>query len=98
MTQTHQPQPTVIITGTSSGVGLYAAKSLVARGWYVIMACRNVEKTYNAAQGVGISPDNYTIIPVDLASLGSVRYFVQQFRATGRSLDCLLYTSPSPRD
>ena len=90
MTQTHQPQPTVIITGTSSGVGLYAAKSLVARGWYVIMACRNVEKTYNAAQMVGISPENYTIIPVDLASLGSVRYFVQQFRATGRSLDALL--------
>jgi protochlorophyllide reductase len=83
-------QPTVIITGTSSGVGLYAAKALVKRGWYVVMACRNLEKTYKAAEKVGISPDQYTIIPVDLASLGSVRYFVQQFRDTKRSLDALL--------
>jgi protochlorophyllide reductase len=83
-------QPTVIITGTSSGVGLYAAKALVKRGWYVVMACRNLEKTYKAAETVGISPDQYTIIPVDLASLGSVRYFVQQFRDTKRSLDALL--------
>ena len=28
--------PTVVVTGTSSGVGLYATKSLVERGWFVV--------------------------------------------------------------
>ena len=55
-------KPTVIITGASSGVGLQAARSLAEKGWFVIMACRNIEKTKQAANSVGISPDNYQII------------------------------------
>ena len=81
---------TVIITGTSSGVGLYAAKSMVERGWYVIAACRNLEKMENAAKEVGISKNNYSTIELDLASLASVRQFVSDFRATGRILDALV--------
>ncbi|ELR96356.1 protochlorophyllide reductase [Gloeocapsa sp. PCC 73106] len=84
-------QSTVIITGASSGVGLYAAKALAQTGkWHVIMACRNFLKTEKAAQAVGMSKDNYTIIHLDLASLDSVGQFVNHFRATGRSLDALL--------
>ena len=59
---------TVIITGTSSGVGLYAMKSLVERGWHVIAACRNLEKMANAADEVGIAKENYSMIKLDLAS------------------------------
>lgn len=81
---------TVIITGTSSGVGLYAAKAMAKRNWHVVMACRDVEKTQKAAQSAGIPQSSYTIIPIDLSSLGSVRYFVQNFRATGRTLDALV--------
>ena len=40
--------PTVIVTGASSGVGLYATQSLVARGWHVVMACRDLDKTRSA--------------------------------------------------
>jgi protochlorophyllide reductase len=83
-------KPTVVITGTSSGVGLYASKALVKRGWHVMMACRDISKTINAAESVGIPKDSYTIIPLDLGSLGSVRYFVQQFRETDRSLDAFV--------
>jgi protochlorophyllide reductase len=83
-------KPTVVITGTSSGVGLYAAKSLVERGWYVIMACRNFEKTEKAAQKAGIPTGSYTIMDIDLASLESVREFVKIFRARGYRLDALL--------
>jgi protochlorophyllide reductase len=81
---------TVVITGTSSGVGLYAAKALAQRGWHVVMACRDLPKTEKAAQAVGIPRDRYTIIHLDLGSLESVRKFMQQFRETGRSLDALV--------
>ena len=83
-------QKTVIITGASSGVGLYAAKSLANRGWHVVMACRNLDKARNAAKEVNIPQDNYSIIKLDLASLDSVREFVEDFRATGRYLDALV--------
>lgn len=80
----------VIITGASSGVGLYAAKSLADRGWHVIMACRNLPKTEQVAKDVGMPEGCYTIIKLDLSSLDSVRQFVEDFRATGRSLDALV--------
>ncbi|NEP60788.1 MAG: protochlorophyllide reductase [Symploca sp. SIO2G7] len=81
---------TVVITGASSGVGLYAAKALANRGWHVVMACRNLPKAGRAAQSVGMTPDSYTIMPLDLASLGGVRLFVQTFRESRKSLDALV--------
>ncbi len=83
-------KPTVIITGASSGVGLYAAKAMAKRGWYVIMACRNLEKSQKAAESVGMAADSYKILHLDLASLDSVKKFVQSFRATVRNLDALV--------
>lgn len=85
-----QQSPTVIITGASSGVGLYAAKAIAQKGWHVIMACRNLPKTERVAKEQGLAPDSYTIIELDLSSLDSVRKFVNDFRATGRSLDALV--------
>lgn len=83
-------KPTVVITGTSSGVGLYAAKALAKRGWHVVMACRDLEKAAKAAQAVGIPQDSYTLIHINLGSLESVRRFVENFRARGLSLDALV--------
>ena len=85
-----QRKSTVVITGASSGVGLQAAKALANRGWHVVMACRNLQKAEKAAQEVGISKENYSIIHLDLASLESVHQFVKDFRATGKSLDALV--------
>jgi protochlorophyllide reductase len=90
MSMEQNRQSTVIITGASSGVGLQAARSLAERGWHVIMACRDIPKTQNAANSLGMSPNNYTIIHLDLASLASVRQFVQDFRNTGKPLDALV--------
>jgi protochlorophyllide reductase len=81
---------TVIITGASSGVGLYAAKALAQRGWHVVMACRDLEKTEKVAQSVGMPQDSYTIMHLDLASLENVRQFVKNFRESGKSLDALV--------
>ena len=83
-------KPTVIITGASSGVGLQAARALAEKGWFVIMACRNIDKTKKAADAVGISPDNYQIIYIDLGDFNTVHKFVADFRATGRKLDALV--------
>ena len=83
-------KPTVVITGASSGVGLYAAKALADRDWYVVMACRNLEKTQKAADSLDMKPYTYTIMDIDLASLNSVRNFVEQFRLRDLPLDALV--------
>lgn len=85
-----QQKPTVIITGASSGVGLYGAKALADRGWYVIMACRNVGKAGAAAQAVGMPPGSYSIMQIDLGDLESVRRFAREFQASGRQLNALV--------
>ena len=83
-------QPTVVITGASSGVGLYAAKALAQKGWHVVMACRDLAKTDRVAQELAMPRDSYTLMHIDVASLDSVRQFVADFRAKGRSLDALV--------
>lgn len=85
-----EQKSTVVITGASSGVGLNAAKALADRGWHVVMACRNLDKAGRAAQEVGMPEGSYSLLHLDLASLASVRQFVEDFRATGRSLEALV--------
>jgi protochlorophyllide reductase len=82
---------TVVITGASSGVGLQAARALAQTGqWFVVMACRDLDKAEKAADSVGMALGTYTVMHLDLASLASVRDFVNKFRANGRSLDALV--------
>lgn len=81
----------VIITGASSGLGLATAKALAETGkWHVIMGCRDFLKAERAAKSAGMSTENYTIMHLDLASLDSVRQFVDNFRQSGRPLDVLV--------
>ena len=82
--------PTVIVTGASSGVGLYATKSLVARGWHVVMACRDLGKTRSACETLGIAPEQVTLLRLDLGSLAAVRSFAADFSSTGLPLDALV--------
>lgn len=82
---------TVVITGASSGVGLQAAKALAQTGnWDVVMACRDLAKSQAAATALEMPKENYTIMLLDLADLASVRQFVQNFRASGKSLNALV--------
>lgn len=80
-----------VITGTSSGLGLHAAKHLANSGeWFIIMANRDYSKTLISARQVGIARENFAYIQCDLASLESVRDFVDDFKATGLPLDALV--------
>jgi protochlorophyllide reductase len=88
-------KPTVIITGASSGVGLYATQALVKRGWFVVMACRDLEKAQRAAQSLAIDPSSYTVMPIDLGSQASVRSFAQAFIDSGLPLRVLLNNAAS---
>jgi protochlorophyllide reductase len=85
-----QQQPIAIITGASSGVGLYATKALVDRGWHVVMACRALDKAEHAAQALEIPSESVSLMAIDLGSLQSVRQFIANFRATGKPLDALV--------
>jgi protochlorophyllide reductase len=81
----------VIITGASSGLGLATAKALAETGqWNIIMACRNFLKAKRAAKSVGIAKENYTVMHLDLASLDSVRQFVDNLRRRETPVDVLV--------
>ena len=67
---------TVLITGTTSGVGLYATKALVDRGWKVITANRSPIRAEAAASRLGLpfgKPSQLEHIHLDLGDLESVR-------------------------
>jgi len=85
-----QETPTVIVTGASSGVGLYATKALVDRGWHVVMACRDLVKAEAASAGLGIAAASVSRLRIDLGSQASVRHFVDAFCATGLALHALV--------
>jgi protochlorophyllide reductase len=79
-----------MVTGASSGVGLYATQALEARGWHVVMACRDLDKTRRACADLGLAPDAVTLLQLDLGSLAAVRQFAHDFAATGLPLDALV--------
>eukprot|EP00166_Cyanidium_caldarium_P006228 ctg_868.g430 len=67
-----------VITGASSGIGLYAAKTLASAGnWHVILACRDVGRAEQAAAQSQLPRDAYTVLPCDLASFESVQAFAR---------------------
>ncbi len=83
-------RPTVIVTGRSSGVGLYAPKSLAARDWFVVMACRDPDKAARVAREQSIPADRHAVLTIDLGLQQSVRSFVAAFHALGRPLHALV--------
>ena len=67
---------TVLITGTTSGVGLYATKALIDRGWRVITANRSPVRAKESADKLGLPsnrPRQLKHIYMDLGDLESVR-------------------------
>ena len=83
-------QPLAIITGASSGVGLYAAKALLARHWRLILAVRDPQKMELSAKAHQFDSSQYEIWQLDLGNLDSVKAFVQRFNESGQKLNALL--------
>ena len=83
-------QALAIITGASSGVGLYATKALLARNWRLILAVRDPQKMELAAKAHQFDSSQYEIWQLDLGNLDSVRSFAQRFNDSGQKLNALL--------
>lgn len=83
---------TAIITGASSSIGLAAAAELVRRGdTHVVMAVRDVAKGEREASAAGFPEGSFTVMPLDLSRLDSVRDFVNAYRIEGfRALNALV--------
>lgn len=73
---------TVIITGANSGLGYYCAQKLALNPeWYIILACRNLEKGNRAVAEIQAAANTQQIeaMVLDLASFESIRSFAAKF-------------------
>lgn len=82
---------TCLITGANSGLGLAVTKQFAKLGANVVLVCRNVQKGKNALEEVKKEvPDaNLDLMLCDLASITSIREFIQKFKAKYQGLDVL---------
>ncbi len=83
-----QATKTVIITGANSGLGYYCAEAIARSGqdWHIIIASRNLSRVEEAVRTLMAETEYPSIegMALDLASLTSVRQFVQDFIAGER--------------
>ena len=81
----------VLVTGTTSGVGLNAVKALTDRGWTVVTANRDPIRAGAAADSLGIPSEKLHHIRMDLGDLESVRAGVETLiNSLGFGLDALV--------
>ena len=82
---------TIIVTGGNSGIGFEASRAFAGRGAQVVLACRNPQKAGEAVDRLlaAHADAQVDVLPLDLASLASVRDFAKQFSERYESLDAL---------
>ncbi len=68
---------TVLITGTTSGVGLNATRALMQQGWTVITANRSPQRAAAAADELDLPTERLKHVLMDLGDLASVRQAVE---------------------
>ncbi len=77
----------VVITGANAGIGLEAARALAARGARLLVAGRDSDKSRRAVAEIG---GDSSLIPLDLASLASVRQAAAEIASQTAKIDVLI--------
>lgn len=83
----------VLVTGTSSGLGIETARALVARGAYVVGAARDLDKAYaatGAVRAAAATSGGFELIEVDLGSLASVRACADKLLLRAEPFDAVI--------
>lgn len=84
----------ILVTGTSSGLGLETARALVAHGAEVVGAVRDLARAEQACADVRAAAaaggGQFSLITLDLASLVSVRAAADALIADGRPFDAVI--------
>jgi NAD(P)-dependent dehydrogenase (short-subunit alcohol dehydrogenase family) len=83
---------TILITGSTSGIGKVTALELARAGHKIVMANRNRVRSEQACAEIMAQSgnDNIELLDLDLASLASVRECAQAFKAKHDRLDILV--------
>jgi NAD(P)-dependent dehydrogenase (short-subunit alcohol dehydrogenase family) len=83
---------TVLVTGANSGTGFETAKALAENGARVVLGCRDTAKGEDAAARIRatLPTADLSVLPLDLASLASVREAARRLRSTRDRLDLLI--------
>jgi NAD(P)-dependent dehydrogenase (short-subunit alcohol dehydrogenase family) len=79
-----------IVTGANSGSGLATTEQLVRQGAHVVAACRRVAAGREAIGHLAGERGAVEVAELDLASLASVRRFVETFKARHEKLHGLV--------
>jgi len=72
------PGKSVLITGTSTGIGRAAAEMLVAKGYRVLATMRTPEKGRDLAENAKANGWDLTVVPLDVRDGASVRGALDQ--------------------
>jgi NAD(P)-dependent dehydrogenase (short-subunit alcohol dehydrogenase family) len=83
---------TAVVTGANGGLGLETARALAAAGAHVVMAARSRERAEEAVADILAGRPNAALelVPLDLASLDSVREAAERIVAAHERVDILV--------
>src|SRR5487761_226228 len=82
--------PTVVVSGATGAVGSATAAALAGRGARVILMARPSERLDALVERLGGADNRISQVPVDLASMRSVRSAVRELNRAGGRIDALL--------
>jgi len=82
---------TVVITGANSGLGFEAASAFARKGAHVVMACRDLDRGRAARDEIraSVTDPSLSVLELDLASLASIRSFVDAVEGAHDALHAL---------
>ena len=84
-----------IITGANSGIGKAAAIQIAEKGYRVIMACRNMERSQISLEEVRerSGSESVELMQMDMSSQASVKIFAERFLAKYQTVDVLIHNA-----